>query len=95
MGENKGRSEMTNFTNVLNKAKLIKGQKMLYDKGLRDGIMRKKPIKKAMKHWDKVRNRLISKRRFVLERTFGTLKRVCEIGRTRYISTTKSTENYC
>ncbi len=34
---------------------------------LRDGIMRKKPKGKAMSHWNKVRNRLISKKRFVTE----------------------------
>ncbi|SMN13928.1 Mobile element protein [Bathymodiolus heckerae thiotrophic gill symbiont] len=37
--------------------------------------MRKKPKGKPMSRWNKVRNKAISKRRFVVERTFGTLKR--------------------
>nr|WP_244610265.1 transposase [Bathymodiolus heckerae thiotrophic gill symbiont] len=76
---------------------------VLYDKGaayqansealkaqkLRDGIMRKKPKGKPMSRWNKVRNKAISKRRFVVERTYGTLKRTYGLARARYISLEK------
>ena len=41
----------------------------LGDKLIHDGIMRKKPRGKAMPHWQKVGNKLISSKRFVVERT--------------------------
>ncbi len=82
-------SEMTHFEENIKQANNQKGVRVLYDKGassqansevlkaqkLRDGIMRKKPKGKQMSHWNKLRNKAISKRRFVVERTFGTLKR--------------------
>jgi IS5 family transposase len=37
---------------------------------LREGIMRKKPKGKPMSHWNKVHNKTISKRRFVVEHTY-------------------------
>ena len=40
-------------------------------------------------HWNKVRNRLIGKRRFVTERTFGTLKQIYGLSRTRYLGLAK------
>lgn len=96
-------SEMTNFAGVLDKAKIEKGKRVLYDKGadseanrkalkekgLKDGIMRKKPKGREMPHWAKLRNRLISKRRFVTERTFGTMKRVYGMARARYVGLKK------
>ena len=83
--------------------KALKGRKVLYGKGvdskanrkalkergLKDGIMRKKPKGKKMKPWEKARNRLISKRRFAVERTFGTLKRVYGMARARYVGLEK------
>ena len=96
-------SEMTNFVEVLDEAGIGKGRKVLYDKGvdskanrkalkergLKDGIMRKKPKGKKMKPWEKARNRLISKRRFAVERTFGTLKMVYGMARARYVGLEK------
>lgn len=96
-------SEMTNFPDILDEAGIEKGIRVLYDKGadseknrqalrtrgLKDGVMRKKPKGKEMTYWSKVRNRLISRRRFVTERTFGTIKRVYGMGRARYIGIAK------
>jgi len=87
----------------MEQAKPKPGQTVLYDKGadsqanrqalkqqgLKDGIMRKKPKGKPMTHWNRMRNRLISKRRFVTERTFGTLKRTYGLHRTRYLGLEK------
>ena len=72
---------------------------MLYDKGaaskanreflkkrnLKDGILQKKPKGKAFPHWSRIRNRIISSKRFVTERTFGTMKRVYGLARARYL----------
>ena len=96
-------SEMTHFKENVNRANNQQGVRVLYDKGaaskansevlkeqkLRDGIMRKKPKGKQMSHWNKLRNRAISKRRFVVERTFGTLKRSYGLARARYIGLEK------
>lgn len=96
-------SEMTNFPDILDEAEIAEGTRVLYDKGtdsaanreelknrgLKDGIMRKKPKGKEMPRWEKVRNKLISARRFVVERTFGTLKRVYGMNRARYIGLRK------
>lgn len=96
-------SEMTVFPEIIEEADIDVGKTVLYDKGvtsvanqevlakhqLRDGIMRKKPKGKPMSHWNKVRNRLIGRRRFVTERTFGTLKRVYGLSRARYLGLEK------
>lgn len=96
-------SEMTVFPDILDEACIAEGKTVLYDKGvtskanqdalsnrkLGDGIMRKKPKGKPMSYWNKVRNRLIGKRRFVTERTFGTLKRVYGLNRARYLGLAK------
>jgi len=42
-----------------------------------------------MSHWHKLRNTAISKRRFVVERTFGTLKHTYGLARSRYIGLEK------
>jgi IS5 family transposase len=96
-------SESTGFIGNIIAANNHKGTRVLYDKGvtsrqnqdalkkqgLRDGIMRKKPKGSDITYWNKVRNKAISKRRFVVERTFGTLKRTYGMGRARYISLAK------
>lgn len=96
-------SEMTHFEENIKQANNHKGVRVLYDKGvasqanskvlkeqkLRDGIMRKKPKGKTMSHWHKLRNKAISNRRFVVERTFGTLKRTYGLARSRYIGLEK------
>ena len=51
--------------------------------------MRKKPKGKQMSHWNKVRNKAISTRKGVVERTFGTLKRTYNLTRACYIGLEK------
>ena len=96
-------SEVRHFPEVMAKANLTKGKTLLYDKGadsaanraalrklgLRDGIMRKKPKGKPMSYWNKRRNQLISRRRFVTERTFGTFKRTYGLQRACYLGLMK------
>jgi len=92
------------FEPCINKALLPEGTKVLSDKGydsqdnrdilkrnkLEDGIMRKKP-KNVIYDKERIeRNHEISKNRFVIERTFGYLKRKFRIGRSRYIGLTKT-----
>lgn len=98
------RSEMTRLDEVLDDMTIQSGQVFLYDKGvdsaanrehlkaegLKDGIMRKKPKGKAMSHWNRLRNKAIGKRRFVVERTFGTLKRTYGLHRGRYVGLIKT-----
>lgn len=93
------KSEMADFSEVIRKADLPKGKRVLYDKGvsskdnqevlikmgLKDGIMRKKPRGKEMPYWEKRRNKIIGKWRYVVERTFGTFKRTYGFSRTRYL----------
>ena len=43
-----------------------------------------------MSHWNRIRNRLIGRRGFVVERTFGTLKRVYGLYRARYSGLAKT-----
>ena len=96
-------SEMTVFPEIIKEANITEGKTVLYDKGvtskanqqvlkqhrLGDGIMRKKPKGQPMSYWNKQRNKLIGRRRFVVERTFGTLKRVYGLHRTRYLGLAK------
>ena len=100
-------SEMTHFEENIKQANNQKGVRVLYDKGvasqansevlkaqkLRDGIMRKKPKGKTMSHWHKLRNKAISNRRFVVERTFGTLKRTYGLASAGYIGLEKVTSD--
>jgi IS5 family transposase len=97
------RSEMTRLEEVLQEANLIEGQVLLYDKGvdsqanrnllkargIKDGIMRKKPKGGNLSYWARLKNRLIGRRRFVVERTFGTLKRTYGLHRARYLGLKK------
>ncbi|OED36624.1 hypothetical protein AB834_02780 [PVC group bacterium (ex Bugula neritina AB1)] len=63
---------------------------LLKQKGLKDGISRKKPKGKPISYWNKLRNKLIAKRRFVVERTFWTFKRVYGLSRSRYLGLAKT-----
>jgi len=98
------RSEMTRLDEVLDALEVKPGQVLLYDKGtdskdnrallkargLKDGLMRKKPKGKPMSYWNRIRNKLISRRRFVVERTFGTFKRTYGLNRARYLGLIKT-----
>jgi len=95
-------SEMTAFPCRF-AAKTEPGRRIVYDKGadsqnnrdacrwagLKDGIMRRKPKGRRQRRWDKVRSRLLSKRRFVVERAFGAMKRTYGKSRAKLIGLEK------
>lgn len=60
-------------------------------KGIKDGIMRKASRNKPLTRLEKIRNKVISKTRFIVEQAFGTLKRRFNAGRARYIGLAKVT----
>ena len=94
---------MRHFPEVIEKADMMLGKTVLYDKGgesvanrkalsslgLNDGIRRKKPKGKPMTFWNRLRNKRISSKCFVTERTFGRLKRPYGMGRVRYFAMEK------
>ena len=59
-------------------------RQMLKERGFSDGILEKASRGKPLNAWQKVKNKLISKQRFVVERAFGTLKRQLLLTRARY-----------
>lgn len=61
----------------------------LKSKGFKDGIMRKASRNKPLTSWEKLRNKLISKVRFIVEQAFGTLKRRFYAGRASYVGLKK------
>lgn len=48
---------------------------LLKEKKLKDGVMRKAVRGKPLTHWEKIRNKLISSERYIVEQSYGTLKR--------------------
>ena len=98
-------SEITHFSKKAIPKNLPEKTAVLYDKGadsnrnreelkkrgLRDGIMRKNPKGKKLGHWEKQRNKIISKYRHVIERVFSTIKRSYGFHRARYIGLDKVT----
>jgi IS5 family transposase len=56
----------------------------LKEKGFKDGIMEKAVRGKKLSILQKLKNRLISGKRFVVERSFGTLKRQFKLTRASY-----------
>jgi transposase, IS5 family len=97
-------SEMKHLDDVLNnvsKGRRIYADKAygfkanresLKEKNLKDALMRKATRGKQLKHWEKVFNKLVSKERYIVEQTFGTLKRIFEAGKSSYRGKRK-TEN--
>jgi IS5 family transposase len=63
---------------------------MLVHYDIRNRIMRKAVKNRPLNHWEKVFNRLISKRRYVVERTFGGLKKWFCAGTARYVGVVKT-----
>jgi IS5 family transposase len=61
----------------------------LKKQGIKSRIMRKAARGRALSKWEKRLNKLISKRRFIVEQCFGTLKRRFEMARARYMGVTK------
>lgn len=56
---------------------------------LKDGIMHKEVKNKKLTYWQKIRNKLISKKRYIVEQGFGTLKRRLNFNRASYIGINK------
>ena len=59
------------------------------ENGLKDGIMHKAQVNRPLSKREKLHNKLISKTRYVVERTFGTLKRQFGFARASYAGTRK------
>lgn len=62
---------------------------ILRNKNIKDGIMEKANRDKPLTHWQKIKNRLISGKRFIVEQSFGTLKRRFKFERASYITRMK------
>lgn len=56
---------------------------------IKDAIMEKAQRGKPLSKWNKIRNKLISKKRFIVEQAFGTLKRKFDLQRAHYKSQRK------
>jgi len=93
-------SEVSQFPEIINglKTKRIytdKGytssdnRKLIKEKKLKDGIMHKKTRGKNLTVWQKLKNKLISKKRYIVEQCFGTLKRRFKFRRASYIGIVK------
>ena len=66
-----------------------KNREILKEKKLKDGIMYKGLKNKKLKVWEKVKNKLISKKRYIVEQAFGTLKRKFNFNRASYMGNEK------
>lgn len=98
------KSDTKNLTPVIDKAKLKKGAWVKADKGyqskgniselekrkLKARIMHKAQRNKPLSDHQKRANKLISKVRYKVERTFGSMKRWSGAGTARYIGKTKT-----
>ena len=62
--------------------------------GLKDGIMDKAVRNKPLSLLQKIRNKLISGRRFIVERAFGDLKRNRGLFRSRYVGNAKVEQEF-
>jgi IS5 family transposase len=93
-------SEMIEFKTVIKdrKDKRIYGDKgyasrrnkeSLRDKGIKNGLMEKAKKNKPLTHWQKKFNHLISKIRYRVEQSFGTLKRRFHFAGAFYFTTAK------
>ncbi len=66
---------------------------VLHERKLKDAIMDRATRSGPLNGYEKIRNKLISGVRYMVERTFGTLKRGYGFDRARYISLKKSRLN--
>lgn len=96
-------SDINQFVTVLDNLELEKDSSVLADKGyssksnreylekrqLDDGIMHKKAKNKEMSFFEYITNKFISKYRYVIEQSFGLLKRHQGLSRFRYIGKIK------
>lgn len=63
--------------------------KLLQKRKLKNALMCKASKSKSLHFWEKERNRLISKKRYIVEQSFGILKRIFNMKRASYISSEK------
>ena len=96
-------SDTGQFERLLAEANLPENTRVFADKGytskrnsealknrkLKDGIMARAFRNSPLMPLDKQRNRLISKKRYIVERAFGTLKEVHGVARASYIGVVK------
>ena len=66
-----------------------KNRDSLRARGIKNGVMYKAAPKKELKAREKLFNRLVSKSRYVVERTIGTLKNHFGCGRAKYLGLVK------
>ena len=66
-----------------------KNRDILKEKKLKDGIMCKSSKGKKLSIWEKIKNKLISKKRYIVEQAFGTLKRKFRFSRASYMGKEK------
>ena len=66
-----------------------KNRNSLRARGIKNGVMYKAAPKKELKPREKLFNRLVSKSRYVVERTIGTLKNHFGCGRAKYLGLAK------
>lgn len=64
-------------------------RELLKKKNIKSGIMFKAKRNQPLTHWQKLFNKLISKKRFRIEQSFGTLKRKFKFRKASYQTTTK------
>ena len=61
-----------------------KNAAILKERKLKNHLLKKATKNKALTYWEKVFNKLVSKKRYKVERTFGSIKRWFSGGRARY-----------
>jgi IS5 family transposase len=66
-----------------------KNRKLLKANNCKDGIMNRAYRNKPLTDRERRRNKLISKKRFIVERVFGTLKQHYDMARASYLGTAK------
>ena len=91
-------SDTQQLSKVIDKCELPEGCSVNTDKGysskinrdylkskkLKDRIQHKGARGKGLTHWQKIANRLISKKRYTVERTFGSIRKWFKSGECRY-----------
>ena len=71
-----------------------KNREYLKSRGIKDGILSKAARNRPLTSWEKLRNKLLSKVRFIVEQAFGTLKRRFKAGRATYTGLKKVTAEF-
>jgi IS5 family transposase len=91
-------SEINQMEDMVTDSKEFSGDKgydskgnrqILRSKGIKTRIMYKKPKGRPMTKWQKRFNKAVSKRRFIVEQSFGTIKRRFKFNKASYFTTKK------